>query len=93
MTEIVFAKPGKQTPGFLRRLHNRITFEEKQKNAQSDLERFENMVTFLLDFVTSPADRNEAKEALMDASQEQIDGLYEVLGEKTETVPPVKGES
>jgi hypothetical protein len=95
MTDVVFELPTPQTPGYLRRLKALTEFQEAQKNEEDPLQRLMAMVEFLSGYVTQPADRDEAYEALLDASQEQIDGLFALIAGKNsgDIIPPTKGES
>lgn len=95
MTDIVFELPTPQTPGYLRRLKALTEFQEAQKSEEDPLMRLMAMVEFLSGYVTQPADRDEAYEALLDASQEQIDGLFALIAGKNsgDIIPPAKGVS
>lgn len=96
MTEIkqvVFELPDERTPGFLRRMKNLAEFQKAQKSTVDEIERFEKMCAFLSGYVVEPKDPEEAREALLDATKEQIDGLFALIGGKHEVVPPSSGES
>jgi len=51
------------------------------------------MCDFLSGYIVEPADPEEAREALMDATKEQIDGLFALIAGKREIVPPSNGAS
>jgi hypothetical protein len=92
--EIVFDLPNKETPGYLRRMRDYMKFQESQADTTlSGAERMELMITFLMSYVKEPANKTEAMEALLDATQEQIDGLFALIMGRGETIPPVNGES
>ncbi len=95
MADIVFELPTPQTPGYLRRLKALTEFQEAQKSEDDPVIRLMSMIEFLSGYVTQPADRDEAYEALLDASQEQIDGLFALIAGKSsgDIIPPAKGAS
>lgn len=92
MTQIVFDLPNAQTPGYLRRTRQVLEIQESQKNpALTEIQRFEILAKFLMGYVSEPADRGEAYDALLDASKEQIDELYALIAGKQDTIPPMNG--
>jgi hypothetical protein len=93
LKKVVFELPDEHTPGYLRRMKNLAEFQKAQKNAKDEVERFEKMCAFLSGYIVEPTDPEEAKEALMDATKEQIDDLFALIGGKREIVPPSSGES
>lgn len=76
--DIVFKAPGKDEPGFLRRQREAIEFGEKLVNKPTT-KTIDDMVDFLLAWVVEPTDRDEAREALLDASEAQFSELLGVL--------------
>lgn len=80
MSRIVFEPPDQYAPGYLRRLQTILGFQDRIKSKQIDAAFIVGMVHFLAEFVTEPADRNEAIEALWDASQAQLLSLFAQLG-------------
>lgn len=93
--EIVFEPPTDETPGFLRLQKNVLRMSSRlQKNDVSE-ELVDEMIEMLLPFVVEPVDRDQAREALLDASKKQymamLNGIVgkPVDGEVAiETVPP-----
>ena len=80
MTNLVFTPPDENTPGFLRRQREALKFMGSLKGDPS-VETIDDMVVFLVQFVTEPVDKDEAKEALWDASEAQFNDLLgAVLG-------------
>ena len=79
MGELVIRLPDKDTPGYLRRLIQADGFREKMREADNRPEFYEALVEFLLTYVLEPADRDEARELLMDASKEQYDAMLKVV--------------
>lgn len=95
MTDVVFELPDANTPGYLRRMKRLLDYQETVKNPDmNEGDRFGLMVRFLLDYVKEPADKDQAYEALLDATKEQIDNLFALIaGKGSVEIPPVKGES
>lgn len=89
---IKFQPPTAETAGFLRRTKNALYFSERLKNGEMGSELIDGLVEFLCGFVIEPTNKDEAKEALLDASQKQfMDMLSSVMGSDT-TVPNEKSE-
>jgi len=83
-----FEAPTPQTPGFLRRLTRAFAFSEKVQAGRFDAELINDLTDFLADFITEPKDKKAAKEALLDATQEQFTNMLNaVMGVATEAVP------
>jgi len=84
MTKIVFEPPSAETPGYLRR--TRMALEFRQKSAtDAGPKLIDDMIEFLLPYVKEPADRSEAREALLDATQAQFMELIDaVTGESAD---------
>lgn len=80
--QLVFEVPDENAPGYLKRIKKALSL--KRRIAQPDNiddTLFTEMVDFLAEYVTEPADREQAKEALWDASQKQfVDLLNSVTG-------------
>jgi len=85
-----FEMPNEKTPGYLRRLKAYADFQESQKAETSEVKRFEKLCGFLLTYVVEPADKDAALSALLDASKEEIDELFALIGNRAE-VPPENG--
>jgi len=97
MTEpkkVVFELPNERTPGYLRRLKALSDFQEAQKSEANGTRKFDNLCRFLAGYVVEPSDKDEAYEALMDATKEQIDELFALIGGGNKTdIPPSSGVS
>jgi len=92
MSKLVFELPNAQTPGYLRRAKKGLEFKERMA-AGVDPTSIDDMVNFLLDFVSEPEDREEAKEALFDANEEQFSNLLDlVTGENKVENPTADGK-
>ncbi len=89
MTEIVFELPDAKTPGFLRRSRQLAEYQDAVKQeGLGELAKFDLMVKFLSQFVKEPEDPQAVYEALMDATQEQINDLFALLTGKLNAVNP-----
>lgn len=85
MTELHFTLPGRETPGYLRRMREALRFQE-MLNANPSVEAMDAMVDFLLNYVDEPKDKAQARELLLDASEQQfMELLGAVTGEAEET--------
>lgn len=69
--EIVFEPPNDETPGFLRLQRNVLRMSSRLQGGDVTEELVDEMVELLLPFVVEPVDRDEAREALLDASKKQ----------------------
>ena len=90
MTNLVFTPPDENTPGFLRRQREALKFMQLLKGDPT-VEAVDGMVDFLVEFVTEPADKKEATEALWDASEAQFNELLgAVLGKADDAEDPTE---
>ena len=90
--EIVFSPPSRSDPGFLRRSKIILEFRQMQTVKPSP-EMVDKMVEFLLQYVKEPKDRNEAREALYDASEERIYELISLVSGKPEEENPTTAQT
>ena len=79
MTEIVFELATDQDPGFLRRVIKARGFLDKLHEQGIDMDYYEKLIDFLMGFITEPGNREEAREALLDASREQYQDLLNAI--------------
>ena len=90
MTDLVFTLPDKSTPGYLRRQRQALVFY-KALTSDPEPETVDEIVNFLVEYVTEPADTEEAKEALRDASEDEFNLLFNaVLGRSDDNENPTK---
>ena len=86
-TKLVFKPPGKDEPGFLRRSREAVRFSTLIRKDPS-VEAIDSMVEFLSQYIIEPQDREEAKELLWDASENQfMDMLAAMKGDDEESDP------
>jgi len=80
MSKLVFEIPNAQTPGYLRRAKKGLEFKARlATKATADPEAMDDMVDFLVDYVTEPEDRAEAKETLWDATEEDFNNMLDAI--------------
>ena len=93
MSEITIEVPDEKQPGYLRRLIAVSRFQELQREGKITPEYYDNLITFILAYVSEPEDRDEAREALLDASAEQyMDILSAITGKDENPTPPEPSE-
>jgi len=91
--KLEFEIPGPDAPGFLRRQRKALEFAEAFSGGSVKPATVDALVEFLVDFVTVPQDKDEAKEALWDATEKQFTGLLEALTGQGQVSPEVAGGS
>lgn len=74
MSNIIFNPPGKDTPGYLRRTRQALIFQEAMQE-KPDVKALDSMIDFLLEYVTDPKDKDEARNLLLDASEDQFNEM------------------
>jgi hypothetical protein len=88
--KIEFTVPDRNSPGFLKRMKKAVSFRAVIKGGSTSPEAVDEMVEFLVDYVTEPANREQAKEALWDASLAQFEELLGLFsGGKSEIADPL----
>lgn len=78
MTDLVFRKPGPDDRGFVRRML-RITELQEEIQSKPSSKTLRALIETLLDFVEQPADRDEARECMLDLSQNELNSLGELM--------------
>jgi len=87
MSQLTFTPPGRDTPGYLRRMREALRFQELIQEKPS-VQTVDAMIDFILNFVTEPKDKDEARALLLDASEQQFtDMLGAITGDMTEENP------
>ena len=88
--QIKFNPPGPDTPGFLKRQREALEFRRQFQQADIGPEMVDATIDYLLPYVEEPVDRDQARDALMEATQKQILGLLNAVGGNA---GPLAGES
>jgi hypothetical protein len=91
---LVLQAPGRDAPGFLRRQRAVVAFQRRiaADNRDDALAALSDLADWLVDFVVEPADRAAAYEALLDASQAQLEAAMLSIANPTPP-PPASGGS
>lgn len=93
--DLVITPPPSNEKGFLKR-QNKIVrfmhaFESTERQGVTDPELITNMAEFMLDYITTPADRKEASDLLWELSEDEFKYVMAVIqGVGDDTVPPTK---
>lgn len=75
-TQLIFEPPSPDTPGYLRRLRQAVAFQEAIKAKQLTPQVIDNLTGFLSAYIAGiPSE--EAKEMLLDASENQFQEMLE----------------
>lgn len=95
MTEkkLVITLPDENMPGYLRRKiagdkFSRAIREQREGGKPLPPDFYENLITFLLGFVSEPEDRDEARELLLDAPEKDYADLLEVINRASNPTTP-----
>ena len=93
MSKLVFELPTAQTPGYLKRMKSAIEYNRRLKGRDPmDPEMVDDMVGFLLPYITEPKDREEARNLMYeDLTEEQFSQMMVALtgADKEEENPTV----
>lgn len=91
--DLVFKAPGRDAPGFLRRQREALRFQARINSGDIGPAMVDEMIALLLPYVEAPADRAEAAEALLDATQAQFtDMLKAITGASANPTPETSPE-
>lgn len=83
--KIVFNPPSKDEEGYLKRTHKALLLKRQFKDPQP--ETVEEMVEFLLPYITEPENREQARQALWKLSENQFNELMDVVGGRSTDDP------
>lgn len=89
---VKFQAPDVTTPGFLKRMKRALSFSEQIQAGKLSADMIDGLVDFLADFVIEPKDRQEVKDLLLDASQEQFEQMLAAVTGGSPAVPLQKSE-
>lgn len=87
---LAFRVPGRDEPGFLRRLRAASKYRQSLQRAldTGDDAAWNDVIGFLIEYVEEPRDRREARELLLDASENEILHLLDLItGRNGDEVP------
>ena len=85
--QLVFAIPGSDEPGFIRRQRTAMQLTGAFK-AGGGVQAMDDMINFLLTFVAEPQDREQARELLYDLSRDDYNGLLQAVLRESEDFLP-----
>lgn len=88
--KIDFEPPTEESPGYLRLQRNVLAINERVQKGEFTADMIDAMIEVLLPFVVKPIDREEARDALLDASKAQYQAMLNAVVGKT--VDSKKGE-
>lgn len=102
--DIVIKVPDKKAPGFIKRQIATLDYAAAWRAAQDEddgsveslmriKKAWEQTIEHLLGFVEAPSDRSEARNALLEASEETIQGIIDLVRGKNADVPLVSTPS
>jgi hypothetical protein len=80
--EITFQIPSKDSPGYLKRVKTALQLGTNLKAGDPQPETIDDIVAFLLPYITAPKDRKQAEELLWTASEEQFTRLMDLIAGK-----------
>ena len=93
VSKLVFESPTSKTPGYLRRAKAGLEFKMKLAQGISPAV-IDEIVNFLLDYITEPVNREEAKEMLYDVSEEKYNEMIDALtGDNNKEENPTAAET
>lgn len=94
ITKIIFTDLTPQTPGYLKRLKKGLEYRAKIAGKKPDPEMIDDMVEFLIEYIEEPKDRDEAREAMMNANEDQYNYVIDMIigTEEEETEESEEGE-
>jgi len=71
MSKLVFSPPTPDTPGFFKRQKMVLEFVKKIKGKEMEPDTIDDIIEFLLPYVTEPVDRDEARNTLWEEATEK----------------------
>lgn len=91
MTTLKIELPTRETKGYWRRVKRASALRVAMLNGMTP-ELCDEVVEFLLPFITIPINRDEAREVLLDASQNDFEKMMQAFhgGGNETTIPPQK---
>jgi hypothetical protein len=89
VSKIKIDLPTRETPGYWRRVRRSAALQERMRAGMS-VELCDELIEFLLPFVSVPEDREQAREVLLDANQNDFEKMMKAFtgGGNETTAPP-----
>jgi hypothetical protein len=85
--KLVLTVPGKDSPGFLRRLHKAASFQDRIKTEGVSPALVESIVDFVSDYIDG--EKESVKETLWDCTENQFNEFMSAIsGGGAEVIPP-----
>lgn len=84
--------PTKDTPGYLKRVRTVTTLIQRINGNEVSPELIDNFIDFVLPYVIEPEDRNEARELLLELSENEYMAILNAVTNTEDNVPKVKEE-
>lgn len=85
--KLVLKKPKSSDRGYLRRQRLALDFSGKLEAMDVSQKVVDEMISFLLPYVEEPEDRDDAREALEWASEDEVMGLLKAISGSSVTGP------
>jgi hypothetical protein len=86
--EIVIRPPGKEKPGYLRRVRRAMDIQKRMAD-EGSVEAFDDMIDFIVtESDVSVPDGVDPKDALLDLSQEEYDSIFSSFTGASQGVDP-----
>ena len=86
--EVVIELPDRTAPGYLRRMRQALEFQEVFSNGSVKPTHVDSFIEFLLDYVKEPNDKDEARDALWEASQQQYEDILLAISGQADPLSP-----
>lgn len=92
--QITFQPPDENSPGYLRRLKQALSFQDAINSKKVSEKTIDDLAGFLSTYVVGIDDKEEAKNYLLDASENQFNEMLETItGRKMEDITKKNGNT
>ena len=91
MSQIIFNSPGKDEPGYLRRMKKALELKTAMESGTIVPENLDALIEFVLPYVKEPVDRDQARELLWDGSQNDFDRMLRAITGDIGSINPTNG--
>ncbi len=82
-----FEPPSSDAPGYLLRVRRSAEFATAQREGKLTPQAWDALVEFLLDYVTAPKDREEARKLIWQCSEREFTAMLDALNGKPAAPP------